>query len=514
MNMLLRKVLITFLAVILTFFTSINIKAETSTNNDNSSFPEYSLEYLLSGYNIITLGDSTSETVYSYNGKEYGDGDVYLNVHAMGGALVRGDLIIGDSFSDGGISDNGEEVKSSFVNGLVPDVSETSGLLNTRSKSSSPADFYVGIKNIVNNEVNEVNGRKYINGYNNNGNTYVNNSYIDWEKLNKVVKSTSLSLADSVTKTININSDWQNIEVESGSNVIVNSNGNDHVKINITGDGAEFDTSITTVINILSDSAVSLPQVVSYNGTQFVASEEKKSMPIILNIPNATKVNVPISLTPAFGHVVAPNANIQIESGNYNGTLIGKSLYTNGEGHMWPYEGSKFELDEKETDLTLEGMKTLENREFQAGDTWSFVISSEDENAPLPSETTVTINPSEGSSIDFNFGAIKYSLADVDKTYTYTVKEEGNVANVVNDSATHTVSVTVSQTDSGFLVASATYSDKDKLSFVNKYQDVESSNKKSAKTGDISNNVTIFLTMVISLVSLIFVFVKKKKMIR
>lgn len=56
-------------------------------------------------------------------------------------------------------------------------------------------------------------------------------------------------------------------------------------------------------------------------------------MKLIWNIPNATEVVT--EYLP--GHVVAPNANVKINGGNFEGSYIVKSLVSNAEGHFYPY---------------------------------------------------------------------------------------------------------------------------------------------------------------------------------
>lgn len=57
-------------------------------------------------------------------------------------------------------------------------------------------------------------------------------------------------------------------------------------------------------------------------------------MKLIWNIPNATEVTT--EYLP--GHVVAPNANVKINGGNFEGSYIVKSLTSNAEGHFYPYD--------------------------------------------------------------------------------------------------------------------------------------------------------------------------------
>ena len=57
-------------------------------------------------------------------------------------------------------------------------------------------------------------------------------------------------------------------------------------------------------------------------------------MKLIWNIPNATEVVT--EYLP--GHVVASNANVKINGGNFEGGYIVKNLVSNAEGHFYPYD--------------------------------------------------------------------------------------------------------------------------------------------------------------------------------
>ena len=128
---------------------------------------------------------------------------------------------------------------------------------------------------------------------------------------------------------------------------------------------------------------------------------------------------------------------------------------------------------------TLDGSKTIENRNFKAGDKWTFKVTAVTEGAPMPANTTVTINPTSGSSTDFTFGDINFKLADMggakEKTFEYKIEESGTAAGVQNDSKKHTVSVKVTDDGKGNLKAVKTYTDGDKTNnqkaeFVNVYK--------------------------------------------
>lgn len=66
---------------------------------------------------------------------------------------------------------------------------------------------------------------------------------------------------------------------------------------------------------------------------------------ILWVFPNATKLH--IGSTSLFGHVIAPNADVTLDSGNYNGCIVAKSLTSQAEGHKWGYSGTFIKADDK-----------------------------------------------------------------------------------------------------------------------------------------------------------------------
>ena len=96
------------------------------------------------------------------------------------------------------------------------------------------------------------------------------------------------------------------------------------------------------------------------------------------------------------------------------------------------------------TNGELEFTKVLEGRDWNSSDEYKLKISGS-EGAPMPKTTELTINK-DTENHKVNFGTIKYSEKDVDKTYSYTVKEEFSVASVEPkdgvDEITFTVKVT------------------------------------------------------------------------
>lgn len=150
---------------------------------------------------------------------------------------------------------------------------------------------------------------------------------------------------------------------------------------------------------------------------------------------------------------------------NGNGTLKVTPTYPgNADGLVF----SNTYTASGSTDLMA--YKTLAGRPFQAGDSWTFTVSCDDDAAPLPPQTSVTLDPQAGqSSASVDFGTIPYTQADIDKTYVYTVSESGDVEGVANDAREHTVTVNIADGGNGQLAISRSESDAG-LNFVNAYQ--------------------------------------------
>ena len=127
-----------------------------------------------------------------------------------------------------------------------------------------------------------------------------------------------------------------------------------------------------------------------------------------------------------------------------------ESSYVNVDGVVY-YVKTGQVVDKPETDsgsVEIDGIKNLKGRNFKKGDSWSFAIKADSADAPMPEKSTVSIQPEDDAVEYFTFGEIHFTRADLagtnSKTFRYTITESGSVANVTNDSATHTVNVTVS----------------------------------------------------------------------
>ena len=351
-------------------------KAVFSTQNTtNHTFgTDYSLEYLLNQFNVVSFGD------------------VEMNTHCMGAVLIKGDY----SGIGSGFSDSANVNTPSYIGGYV----SYDGPCNSRNKHDK-IPLYVGTSNTVSDNGKTLNGKV---NFNQEGQIYTTDSYVDWSALKSAVTLTSVQLTDYSAETYDITGDWQTIEINAGSNVTLNTHGR-RVFINIKGT-----STVATVINILDSGIVTnFPKIEG-----LVAEEDESGIPIVFNLPNASAVNIDSISTPVFGHVIAPNAEINMPTGNYNGCFIGNGMTVGGEGHRWPYDGGS--LIPTSTGFTA--IKTVNGETPTANQVFNFNLSEFKDNEWKSKETKTN----NGSVIKFS--DIQYSTDDEIGDHWYLISED------------------------------------------------------------------------------------------
>ena len=132
-------------------------------------------------------------------------------------------------------------------------------------------------------------------------------------------------------------------------------------------------------------------------------------------------------------------------------------------------------------ETTLGVTKVLSGREFKSGDEWTFKLTA-DKGTPMPAQTVVKTDTTSGNSQSLSFGTIKYTLADVGNTYTYTIHETGSAEGVTNDpNATRIVTVTVNEGKDGKLDI-VREEPKGEIVFINTYDAKGSLTLEASKT--------------------------------
>lgn len=156
---------------------------------------------------------------------------------------------------------------------------------------------------------------------------------------------------------------------------------------------------------------------------QFASSEVEKGINIAYFMPNVKNIQIGFKrdiegstndsnkdgLNKLVGHLIAPDANVDIRSGDYNGSIIANKVSSTAEGHMWPFK----------TDLSFEFNKTVDGKLPSSGEHFTFELS------PKVVPTGATINVSKMTAQSDAKGNINFemNLYTKEGTYIYEIKE-------------------------------------------------------------------------------------------
>lgn len=266
----------------------------------------YDLYYVLNNYNLFIQNDTTT-------------------IHTVGEVAIGGNL----NLSGNMIGKTGAKHKvSSYVGG---EISNYGG--DAYHPDNDSVYMYVGSAN-RGKDISYTSGMK-------DGPFRINDNYIDmnaaFEAINAEVQS---NFSEEALKK-------QDIELKPAEYGQIKGNGgSDYYTIDFNSAGYPMLTVPSSqkdivVIDYGSDT-INIPGITC---NDLHASENSDSGTNILWVfPNAAKLH--IGSTSFFGHILAPNADVTLDSGNYNGCIIAKSLTSQAEGHKWGYSGSFIKADE------------------------------------------------------------------------------------------------------------------------------------------------------------------------
>ena len=275
----------------------------------------YHLASFLNGYNVLAFGN------------------VYLGLHCVGALLVQGDY--DGAPGNSGFAD-GDKLPPSFIKGYY---AAPKSQYNSRNNDVEP--LYVGSSNTVSTWQDWYTTHYSVNGKDsgNNGTTpvYINDNFFNFKEAHAVVKNAQESMSRNSTI---VEPDEDNvITINIGDNVTIRNISN--VKhINIVGDASQ---KVNTTINVEEGGSVNAAKVFFGGKEPAVDEQSGEGTSIVWNFKHATAVVLPTQNW--IGHVIAPDADVQQISGNYNGCIICKNLYSYAEGHLYAYTADETSWD-------------------------------------------------------------------------------------------------------------------------------------------------------------------------
>lgn len=380
--------------------SKVQSRAKTAMETDNTfqtDGGELSLAYLFANYNVITFGDAGVGHVV---GPMLVGGDFTKNTN-LGGDLVH----TAHTYIKGSIYANGSRNLTHIYN------------------HNNNINLYLGVNNgVIADEKND-DLQKLLQG-DTHGTVYLTDSYLDFSEMKKAAIAKSNSLAQgAIDLKLGVTNNGQWDFSNAGGNAWKEGDGTlvlkagksykisadflksvyiQHVVLDAT-DIADYhggsaddmpETTLTITDTYPENETMPLPAIniiryknadgkeitediddKKYAGTN--TNQYANGIPLVFNIPTATKVSYGGGMGKWFGHVIAPNAEASA-SGDYNGCWMADSFIGNGEGHMWPYTGTRLAVNTPDQ-FVIEAKKTMIGRGLQ-NEEFSFALWNADDN--------------------------------------------------------------------------------------------------------------------------------------
>ena len=211
---------------------------------------------------------------------------------------------------------------------------------------------------------------------------------------------------------------------------------------NINIFGSDVQSAVDTILIVDSSDEITMFPDVKVNGTIEESAEYGKNSSIVFIMPNATDITMRSSHA-HFGHIIAPNAFVRFPGGgDYNGCVISKDFSSERhEGHMWPYNGKKFEG----AATGFKVVKTVDGQTPSEDEVFNFTLE-EAKNGEWTEIQTVSNNGSDAA-----FDTIPYALTD-EGTHYYRVTESGEKSGYNKDESVYIVKVDIENVQSKYVV--------------------------------------------------------------
>ena len=407
--------------------------AEEHDDVEASTFLEdggsYSVGFILNNYNLF-IKNSIVDTNHTM-GPIAAGGDAEITYWGM-----RGVIFDANSFIRGELKQN--EWYASVGGGVLYLGSVNDGKYEWRVSRDPDDDDFGGCY------VNVETGK----GIHNTRQIIISDDYIDFDAAFDSIKSDIAGLDVDYVIDVNAESDAYSFSTEKTATTLNIRAGSTYSidslagisKINIYG--ADIQSAIDTILIVTGSEDVEMFPDVKVNGTLEDSAEYGKNSSIVFVLPNTSNITMRSSHA-HFGHIIAPEAFVRFPGGgDYNGCVISKDFTSERhEGHMWPYNGKKFEG----AATGFKVLKTVDGEIPSADEVFDFTLS-EAKDGQWNEIQTVSNNGAQAA-----FDTIAYTLND-EGTHYYKVVETGDKEGYIKDSSVYIVEVSIENVQSGRVI--------------------------------------------------------------
>ena len=442
------------------------------TINEDPHMTDYSLNNILNNYNYFIFGNTDT-------------------IHTVGAVIVEGDAVI-NAFGGASVGGSAPQKVPSYIKGKASDT-----FANNRATDVTDLVLYLGTTNYEAFKNAQV-GPGYVGTLQN---IIFTDDYVDFEAAHASIVAEAGSIKCKVhiseqdiaemksTEYYSVTEGWSGkkiLHIHSGNTYEIDSV-NGLIQLDLIMDNVSDVND--TVVRITDSGEVTFP-VTLINGKSCTGEENGPGTSITWHFPSASKVNLPSDIH--VGHVIAPDSDVFIAGGTYNGCVIAKNLVSKGEGHMWSYTGKIFTPAASGFKVQKQLLDTEGNAAaWPEGQTFTFILKGLD-GAPMPADANGAVKSVVVKSTGIaGFGDITFPCDEDSQAaeYHYELREvKGSQEKISYDETVYHITVKVSyQETSGnkkAVIESVTYTTDDSqdvktvgesfvYSFTNVYDNIE-----------------------------------------